>query len=296
MQLDHGYAALPNGMRLHYASTGSGPLMLFVHGFPEFWYEWKDQLAEFGKDHRAVALDMRGYNLSSKPAEVSAYKPKHLVEDLRLLIEHLGAARCVMVAHDWGGAAAWNFAAAHPELLDKLVIVNAPHPVTFARELRDNPAQQAASAYMNLFRSEKAERVLSEHDHARLVRMTLDAWAANGGTATDEDRRAYLEAWAQSGALTGSLNYYRASPLHPPEAGGGKAPPQLDAAMFRVRVPTLVIWGERDEALLTGNLDGLETMVEQLQVVRIAEGSHWVVHEQPAKVNALIRAFVSGTD
>jgi pimeloyl-ACP methyl ester carboxylesterase len=293
MQLEHDYAALANGMRLHYVSAGAGPLMLFVHGFPEFWYEWKDQLAEFGRDHRAVALDMRGYNLSSKPAEVSAYKPRHLVEDLRLLIEHLGAARCVMVAHDWGGAVAWNFAAAHPERLDRLVIVNAPHPVTFARELRDNPAQQAASAYMNLFRSEKAERVLAEHDHARLTRMTLDTWAANGGTASDDDRRAYLEAWSQPGALTGSLNYYRASPLHPPEAGSKEAPPRLDPEMFRVRVPTLVIWGERDQALLTGNLDGLEAMVDRLQVVRIPEGSHWVVHEQPETVNALIRAFVS---
>jgi len=293
MELEHKYAALPNGMRLHYVSVGSGLLMLFVHGFPEFWYEWKDQLAEFGRDHRAVALDMRGYNLSAKPAEVSAYKAKHLVEDLRLLIEHLGAERCVMVAHDWGGAVAWNFAVAYPERLERLVIVNAPHPVTFARELRYNPAQRAASAYMNLFRSQKAERVLSEHNHARLVRMTLDAWAANGGAATEGDRRAYLEAWSRPGALTGSLNYYRASPLHPPEASSGELPPQLDPAMFRVQVPTLVIWGERDEALLTGNLDGLEAMVDRLQVVRISEGSHWVVHEQPARVSSLIRAFVS---
>ena len=269
-------------------------MVLFVHGFPEFWYEWKDQLAEFGQDHRAVAPDMRGYNLSSKPAEVSAYKAKHLVEDLRLLIEHLGVQRCVLVAHDWGGAIAWNFAAVHPERLDKLIIINAPHPVIFSRELRNNRAQQEASAYMNLFRSEKAERVLSERDYARLTGMTLDAWAANGGAATVEDRRAYIGAWSQPGALTGGLNWYRASPLHPPEASGADLPPQLDPAMFRVRVPTLVIWGERDEALLTANLDGLEALVEDLRVVRIPDGSHWVVHEQPTKVNALIREFLSG--
>jgi pimeloyl-ACP methyl ester carboxylesterase len=288
------YAQLANGITLHYASAGSGPLMLFVHGFPEFWYEWKDLLAEFARDHRAVAPDMRGYNLSSKPARVEQYRARHLVEDLRLLLDHLGARRCTMVAHDWGGAVAWSFAAAHPERLERLVIVNAPHPVIFARELRDNPAQQQASAYMNLFRSDKAERILADDGYARLQRMTLDAWAANGGAATPEDQRAYLDAWSQPGALTGGLNYYRASPLHPPEDGD---PPPLahDHApeAFKVRVPTLVIWGERDQALLTGNLDGLEAHVDRLRVARIPDGSHWVVHEQPARVAGLIREFLA---
>lgn len=285
-------ADLPNGIRLHTVSEGSGKLILFVHGFPEFWYEWKDQLAEFGRDHLAVALDMRGYNLSAKPAEVAAYKARHLVEDLRQLANHMGHERFVLVAHDWGGAVAWNFAAAHPGRLDKLVIVNAPHPVTFARELRDNPAQQRASAYMNLFRSDKAERVLSENHCQRLRRMTLDAWAANGGRASEQDHRAYLDAWTQPGALTGGLNYYRASPLHPPDESGS-AIPAINPDAFRVSVPTLVIWGERDEALLPGNLDGLEELVSDLRVERIPDGSHWVVHEQPDRVNALIRGFLS---
>jgi pimeloyl-ACP methyl ester carboxylesterase len=285
------FADLANGIRLHTVSEGRGKLILFVHGFPEFWYEWKEQLAEFGRDHLAVALDMRGYNLSSKPEQVSAYAARHLVEDLRLLADQLGHERFVMVAHDWGGAVAWNFAALHPQRLEKLVIVNAPHPVTFARELRDNPAQQRASAYMNLFRSAKAERVLSEHNCQRLRRMTLDAWSANGGRASQEDQRAYLDAWTQPGALTGGLNYYRASPLHPPDESGSTIP-TLDPEAFRVHVPTLVIWGERDEALLPGNLDGLEELVSDLRVERIPDASHWVVHEQPQRVNALIRRFV----
>jgi pimeloyl-ACP methyl ester carboxylesterase len=286
------FADLPNGIRLHTVSAGSGRLILFVHGFPEFWYEWKDQLADFGRDYLAVALDMRGYNLSSKPAEVAAYRARHLVEDLRQLADHLGHERFVMVAHDWGGAVAWNLAAAHPGRLEKLVIINAPHPVTFARELRDNPAQQRASAYMNLFRSDKAERVLSENHCQRLRRMTLDAWAANGGRASEQDHRAYLDAWTQPGALTGGLNYYRASPLHPPDESGS-AIPAINPDAFRVSVPTLVIWGERDEALLPGNLDGLEELVSDLRVERIPDGSHWVVHEQPDRVNALIRRFLS---
>jgi pimeloyl-ACP methyl ester carboxylesterase len=294
MPLDfkHAYADLPNGLRLHYVAAGAGSLILFVHGFPEFWYEWKDQLVDFGRDNLAVAPDMRGFNLSGKPPLVKDYRAKHLVEDLRLLAAHLGHNRFVLVAHDWGGAVAWSLAAMHPELIEKLVVINAPHPVTFARELRDNPAQQRASAYMNLFRSDKAERVLSENGCERLARMTLDEWAANGGAATDADRAAYLAAWSEPGALTGGLNYYRASPLHPPEPGSLSALPELDPAMFHVRVPTLVIWGERDAALLTGNLVGLDDHVDDLRVVRIPEGSHWVVHEQPARINALIRDFI----
>jgi len=292
LDFQHAFADLPNGLRLHYVAAGTGPLILFVHGFPEFWYEWKEQLADFGRDHLAVAPDMRGCNLSAKPALVKDYRAKHLVEDLRLLAAHLGSTRFVLVAHDWGGAVAWSLAAVHPELIEKLVVINAPHPVTFARELRGNPAQQQASAYMNLFRSDKAERVLSENGYARLARMTLDEWAANGGAATDADRSAYLAAWSEPGALTGGLNYYRASPLHPPEAGSLSALPDMDPDMFHVRVPTLVIWGERDAALLTGNLDGLEDHVDDLRVVRIPEASHWVVHEQPARINALIRGFI----
>jgi pimeloyl-ACP methyl ester carboxylesterase len=285
------YAALPNGITLHYACAGRGRPVVFLHGFPEFWYEWNDLLADFGRDHCAVAPDMRGYNLSSKPPNVADYRTRHLVEDLRLFLDHLGHERCVLVAHDWGGAVAWSFAAAHPERLERLVIVNAPHPATFARELRSNPAQQQASAYMNLFRSDKAERVLSQDGCARLVRMTLDAWAANGGSATAADRQAYLAAWSRPGALTGSLNYYRASPLYPRQPGDS-ALPELDPAQFQVRVPTLVIWGERDQALLPGNLDGLEDHVQPLQIVRIAEGSHWVVHEQPERIAALVREFL----
>jgi pimeloyl-ACP methyl ester carboxylesterase len=296
MELHHAYADLPNGMRLHYAAAGTGPLILFVHGFPEFWYAWKDQLDAFSSDHRAVALDMRGYNLSSKPADPKAYRARHLVEDLRLLIDHLGGGPCVMVAHDWGGAVAWTFASQHPDYLRRLIMINAPHAITFARELRHNLAQQRASAYMNLFRSEKAERVLTENNYTRLMRMTIDTWTANGGVATAEDRAAYLAAWSQPGALTGGLNYYRASPLHPPEPGGaqGAAEVELDPARFHVRTPTLVIWGERDEALLPGNLDGLEAHVSDLAVVRVPDASHWIVHERPEYVNRLIRETLAG--
>jgi pimeloyl-ACP methyl ester carboxylesterase len=286
-EIVHGFA-VASGVRLHYAAAGSGPLVLFLHGFPEFWYAWRRQLAEFGRDRLAVAPDQRGYNLSDRPQGVEAYRPRHLVADIRALALALGHARFTLVAHDWGGAIAWSFAIAHPDMVEKLVIVNAPHPIPFARELASNPAHQEASSYMNLFRDAKAERVMAEDGCRRLLRMTVDAW--HGG---DEERRAYLDAWTQPGALTGMLNWYRASPFYPPVGDDpGAAKLDLDPNEFTVRVPTLVIWGMRDGFLLPSLLDGLEDCVPDLRIERIAEGTHWVIHEEPERVNALVRAFM----
>jgi pimeloyl-ACP methyl ester carboxylesterase len=289
--MEHHYADL-DGIRLHYVDAGEGPLMLFVHGFPEFWYAWNNQIEEFSRDHHAVAPDMRGYNLSDKPADVKAYRPKHLVADLRNLIDHLGGRPCIVVAHDWGGAAAWNLAAQHPAYIEKLIIINSPHPVTFARELRDNPAQIEASRYMLLLRQDRAEQLLAENNYKRLA-ATMEKFSAGMTWLTKDVLERYREAWSQPGALNCSLNYYRASPLHPatPEEPGA-AGMTLDPAQFIVRVPTLVIWGERDTALLPGVLDGLDEYVTDLTVKRIPDGSHWVIHEHPAEVNRLIREFI----
>ena len=289
-----------NGIRLHCVAQGAAdaPLMVFVHGFPEFWYCWHAQLAEFGTDHRAVAFDLRGHNLSDKPAGIDAYRIKPLLEDLRQLIEFLAAGHadrsCVLVAHDWGGAIAWTFAAAFPQYVKQLVIINAPHSVPFARALATDPAQQAASAYMNFFRLEKATRVMAEDGCARLLRMF--SRTADGSSALRvEDIPHYLAAWAQPGALDCALNLYRASPLHPPAAGDpGAAALELDPAALTVRVPTLVIWGEADTALGTVLLEGLDRLVPDLTVVRIPGASHWVIHERPGEVNAAIRRFVGG--
>src|SRR5436853_1000925 len=251
--IKHEYADV-NGVRLHYAAAGKGKLIMFVHGFPEFWYEWKNQLEQFGGKYLAVAPDMRGYNLSSKPTELDQYQVKYMVEDLRALAQKLGHKKFILVAHDWGGAIAWAFAIAHPDMLEKLVIINAPHPGVFARELKENPAQQKASQYMLMFRSPQAEATLSANNYATLVGVVLGEGLKNG-TFTEEDKKAYIEAWSQPGALTGGLNYYRAARVGPPTEG------QKDGASFantfsslNVNVPTLVIWGEKDTALLTGNL------------------------------------------
>jgi len=283
-----------NGIRLHYVSVGQGKLIMFVHGFPEFWAEWENQLIEFGKDHQAVAPDMRGYNLSSKPDDVEAYHAKHLIQDLRALAEYLGHQKFILVAHDWGGAVAWSAAMRWPECVEKLIIINSPHPAVFARELLNNPAQQQASQYMLLFRSRKAEQILSENNYARLNDMVTQF--GSKWDMTEEVRLKYIEAWSQPGALTGGLNYYRVSPLYPPaspeDAAKIKSIVDLPREMLAVKVPTLIIWGEQDHALLTGNLDGLEDYVADLTVKRIPEGSHWVSHEQPEQVNKLIRDFL----
>jgi pimeloyl-ACP methyl ester carboxylesterase len=291
--LEEHYAGL-NGVRLHYATEGSGKLILFVHGFPEFWYAWKKQLFEFGKDHLAAAPDMRGYNLSEKPAAVDQYRLKFLVGDLRALADHLGHKSFVLVGHDWGGVVAWAFALHDPEYLQKLVIINAPHPAIFERELRENPAQQKASEYMLMFRSAQAEEVLSANSYAFLFDGVLRE-GLEAGHFTDEDRQAYLAAWSKPGALTGGLNYYRAAHLGPPAPEGSVGTVSLTTELptFHVKVPTLVIWGERDPYLLTGNLKGLDKYVRDLTVKRIPDGTHWVVHEKPALVNDSIRAFLT---
>jgi pimeloyl-ACP methyl ester carboxylesterase len=290
----HDYAE-GDGVRLHYAAAGAPepPLILFLHGFPEFWYAWARQLEEFGRDFLAVAPDLRGYNLSGKPAEVPAYRAKHLVADIAALLRHFGKQKCTLVAHDWGGAVGWTFAAAFPQLVERLVIINSPHPAIFQRDLAGNAKQQAASSYMNFFRSPKAEAVLSENGYARMFAMLKGC----GGKSwmTEEDRAAYVGAWSQPGALTGGLNYYRASPLHPPTEGDpGAAAVRLDPATVTVKAPTLVIWGMDDPALLPCNLDGLAAYVGNLEVVKVEQATHWIVHEQPEFINRTIRHFLKG--
>jgi len=294
--LTHEYADV-NGIRLHYVTAGKGKLMMFAHGFPEFWYEWKNQLAEFERDYQAVAPDMRGYNLSSKPADVDQYQVEYLIEDLRALAEHLGHKRFTLVGHDWGGAVAWAFAIYHPDRLEKLVIINGPHPGVFERELRENPAQQQASQYMLVFRSPQAEQIISANNYAALVDAVLSE-GLKQGYFSEEDRKAYIEAWSQPGALTGGLNYYRAAGVGPPTGEGAhwRATERMASGLssLTVKVPTLVIWGEKDEALLIGNLEELDRFVPDLTVKRIPDGSHWVIHEKPGLVNSYIRDFIAG--
>lgn len=291
---NHQYADI-NNIQIHYVTHGNGPLIMFLHGFPEFWAAWENQLAEFGHDYHAVAPDLRGFNLSSKPQDPGQYHINNLVGDIMALMDHLGHDRMILVAHDWGGSVAWTFASQHPERLERLIIINSPHTGTFARELLKNPEQREASEYMNMFRQADAEKILSENNYGYLVEKLFQGkskWKIN-----DEQLQRYIDAWSQPGALTGGLNYYRASLLHPPTSKGEEVIIRKIADMpketFAVKVPTLVIWGEQDEALLPGMLKGMEDYIDELTIERIPEGSHWVIHEQPELINYHIRRFIS---
>lgn len=289
--IQHEFAEV-NGVKLHYAFDGKGKLIMFLHGYPEYWAMWKSQLNEFGKDHLAVAPDMRGYNLSSAPQDVKQYRQKTLAEDIRELAKYLGYDKFTLVAHDWGGGVAWTFALLFPQYLERLVIINSPHPATFERELRNNPEQRKASSYMLFFRNSEAEKKLSEDNYSVLLNLAFNELIKNG-VLNEEDIKGYISAWSQPGALTGGLNYYRATNVEALEnlEEALKKPP-IAEFIPKITVPTMVIWGERDTALLKGCLDGLEEFVPGVTIKRVPDASHWIVREKPDLVNKLIREFI----
>jgi pimeloyl-ACP methyl ester carboxylesterase len=293
---------LPHGISLNCRMAGAPgqPLMLFLHGFPEAAFVWDELLTHFSQAENGgyfcVAPNLRGYAGSSSPTDVSAYRAKHLVQDIVALKTALGCTDPLsgLVAHDWGGAVAWNFANQHPDLLHKLVIINSPHPGTFLRELQSSAAQQASSAYMNFLIRPDAETLLAEDDFRRLWAFFTNMGADTGPhawlTAAEKDK--YRAVWNQG--LTGALNYYRASPLRPPRADDPAAQAiTLPAEMLQVNVPTLVIWGMQDIALPPGLIEGLEAYVPQLTLHKIEEGTHWLVHEQPGRVAGLMQDWIT---
>lgn len=284
---------LPHGITLSCRAVGpaDAPVLLFLHGFPEAAFVWDELLERFGDRYRCVAPNLRGYERSSSPPEVEAYRAKHLVADIAALVDALGGTLEALIAHDWGGAVAWNFAVQHPQRLKRLVIINSPHPGTFLRELQTSPAQQAASAYMNRLRQDDADAFFAEDDFKRLWRLFTGMGAA--AWLSDAAKAQYRAVWQQG--LRGAINYYRASPMFPPTADDDSVmslrfPPEF----VTVKVPTLVLWAEQDKALLPGLLDGLEAFVPDLKLVRFPGATHWVVHEQPDRVAAEIAAVLRG--
>ncbi|MES2509679.1 MAG: alpha/beta hydrolase [Pseudomonadota bacterium] len=291
---------LPHGITLSCRGTGEPgrPVLMFLHGFPEAAFVWDDLLEHFARPenggYRCIAPNLRGFELSSAPLEPKAYRPKHLVQDIAALIASEGGQLDCLVAHDWGGAVAWNLAASHPSLTKKLAIINSPHPGTFLRELQHSPEQQAASAYMNFLIRPDAETLLAEDDFRRLWTFFTGMGAADGHNPwlTDSRRAQYRDIWQRG--LTGPLNYYRASPLRPARPGDPAASAvTIPREMLEVHLPTLVLWALQDTALLPSLLDGLEDYVPQLQLERIANATHWVVHEQPALVARHLEQFLA---
>lgn len=302
---------LPHGISLSCRASGESgrPVLLFLHGFPEGAWVWDLLLLHFSKPenggYRCLAPNLRGYERSSAPEDVKAYRAKHLVQDIVALIDSAcgSAPLAALVAHDWGGAVAWNLANQYPQRLRQLVIVNSPHPGTLLKALQNDPAQQAASAYMNFLVQPDAAAQLATNDFQRLFGFltgqdtSLTSLTAPTHAAampdwlTPQVQAQYREVWRHG--LQGGLNYYRASPLRPATATDpGVCAIQIPLEALRIDVPTLLLWAMDDVALLPCLTEGLDAHIADLKRVPIEQATHWVIHEQPVRVMEEIGQFL----
>jgi pimeloyl-ACP methyl ester carboxylesterase len=283
-ELREGYADLGEA-RLHYVEAGDGPLVVLLHGFPEFWFSWRSQIpALAAAGFRVVAPDMRGYNLSSRPSKVSAYDIERLAADVRDLIHERGAERALLAGHDWGAVAAWVTAMNDPEVVERLAILNAPHPRRTLRGLR-RPRQLARSWYMLCFQLPWLPELAVRARGWWALRQLFEN-EARPGAYTPQDIERYVEAWSQPGAPTGMINYYRAALR--------QTPGRTEARIRPVEAPTLVIWGERDRHLGAELAEPERADVPNLErVVRLPEASHWVHRDEPERVSQLLVDFFS---
>ena len=270
-----------NGVKLHYVTQGEGPLMLMLHGFPEFWYSWRHQIPEFAQDFKVVALDLRGYNDSDKPTEQSAYVMNEFIKDVEGVIKGLRYQKCVLVGHDWGGAIAWNFAYAHPEMLEQLIILNLPHPAKFAQGLR-TLQQLLRSYYVFVFQLPWIPELLLQSSDYQAIETAFKGTAVNKSAFTKADIGAYKNAAAKPGALTAMLNYYR----------NIFQQRMLNPNWGVLEVPTLMIWGENDTALGKELTYDTIAYVRDFQIKYIPNCGHWVQQEQPELVNQYMREFL----
>ena len=290
--------ALATGVTLNVQLGGpeDGEPIVFLHGFPESHRTWRDVLPALARDFRVAAPDQRGFGASDKPEGVENYKTDRILEDLIALADALGIARFTLVGHDWGGAVAWLAALKHPDRVARLVIVNAPHPLVFQKSLIDDPAQRAASQYIRAFRNPAMEQGIAAMGYEGFFNRTF-ASHADVSRLPAEERQAYLDDWAQPGAMTAMLNWYRASEMTVPEVGEpAEAPPWTKSPFPSIAVPTLVIWALKDVALLPVQLDGLHDLVDDLRIVTVPDAGHFVPWEQPEPVIAAIRDFMTDAD
>lgn len=302
--ISHHYANI-NGIRLHYAESGGGDkLVVLLHGFPEFWYSWRHQLTVLGKSYHVVAPDMRGFNLSDKPARVEDYRIEVLVEDVVELIKHCGATKAAIVAHDWGAAVAWAVAQKYPERVSKLAVLQVPPAAVWRANL--SLRQLLRSWYMFFFQLPRIpEWVIRRKNFAALDRTFKDT-VARKGTFSDSDIQLYKEALSRPGALTAAVNYYRANvprimsqpnPKRTRELTGQDGVTTIARAKLkadlRIRVPTLFIFGEQDFAILPATVRGIEKHIAApYRELRIANSGHWVQNEAAEEVNKALLEFL----
>ena len=312
----HGFAEGAGGVRLHYVELlpeagRDAPLVVLLHGFPEFWWSWREQIpALAAAGYRVVAADLRGYNLSDKPSEIEDYAIEHLVEDLRLLIAHCGRERAAIVGHDWGGQVAWQFAMDYPQQTERVIVLNAPHPQRMQEAFsgRPNLRQLRRSWYMFVFQAPRLpERWLATNDYER-VGLIFRETAAHREAFPPDVLRRFRTAAARPGAMTAALHYYRAAVRR----SGGEVWQQLRAAAPaalkpilgdvqrpeprawpQINAPALLVWGERDTALGRELTEGMESLFSgPFELVYMPDCAHWVQQECPQDVNRLLLDFL----
>ncbi|XP_028413481.1 epoxide hydrolase 4-like [Dendronephthya gigantea] len=290
----HNYVTTKSKITFHYVANGDvgQPLMLFLHGFPEFWYSWRYQLKEFCKDYRAVAVDLRGYGFSDKPEKTSLYKINYLAEDVKEIVEALGYTSCTLVGHDWGGLISWSVAHRFPEIVDKLVILNCPHPKIFMNFLLSSWKQFLMCWYIFLYQLPYLPELFISLKKFRIIRAVFRgkyAGVRNTTNISDLDIEAFKFAISQPGALTAALNYYRNVVTMYIDNDW------LKDGQPRVTAPTLIVWGDQDAFLLKKSLDFIPECVENSTIRFVGGASHWVQQDEPQIVNDFIREFLESS-
>ncbi|MFX0032978.1 MAG: alpha/beta fold hydrolase [Candidatus Hodarchaeota archaeon] len=275
-EVKHEYI-LTNGVKLHTAMIGSGAPLILLHGFPDFWFGWAPIIPELRKSYRLIIPDLRGYNLSDKPQGKENYLLDILVEDLKGLSEKLNLKKFYLGAQDWGAVIAWAFTEKYPEMVKKLATLNGPHPKIFQYNLRTNKEQQKASFYIFEFLKPQGEKFLLT-DNFKALKAAVFGAAKNKDAFDEFTKQKYLEAWSQTDAIVSGVNYYRANV-------------NFDKLTGIINVPTLVIHGMQDQAVLPQNLNGLSEYVKDLKVQRVENASHWVIHDKPEVIISNFKKF-----
>lgn len=270
-KVKEGYAD-SSGVKIHYATLGSGPLVVMIHGFPDYWYTWRHQMEGLADKFQVVAIDQRGYNKSDKPAGVESYDVRFLVADVVAMIKHFGKDKAIVVRHDWGGVVAWSLAMEAPQLVDKLVILNLPHPRGIGRELANDPEQQKNSAYARRFQAEGAEKALTAEG--------LAGWVKDASA-----KPKYVEAFKASD-FAAMLNYYKQNYPREPYA-------ENPAVLKKVQCPVLAIHGLKDTALLSSGLNNNWDYIDSdYTLLTIRSAGHFVQQDAPELVTKTVRGWL----
>lgn len=325
MALTHKYTLVDN-VNIHYVESINQPnnqsnkkseltTLVFLHGFPEYWGTWLNQLDYFAPNYRVIAPDLPGYNLSDKPTDTSFYTVPNLITFMTKFINIISPnQQIILIAHDWGGAIAWPLAAFNSHLISKLIILNAAHPSTFTREMINNPIQREKSAYIHDLISDAGELLLSKNNYEYLSEKMMVS--KNPVIFSDEAKVSYRQVWSKKGAIKGMLQYYRAMPQlatneknlipsdnsnnlddldtkHNKTTSPVKNTSDIKIPNIRVDCPTLILWGEQDQAFVNENLDDIKHYVPNCTLIRFPDTSHWLQHEKPDDVNNAIKTFIT---